>query len=693
MPVTALKGIGAKTALSFQKAGIFTLEDLLHYFPRNYYRLEEPVSPHEAEDGMPASIAGIITGRPSLTHVRGLSIVTAKGMCEGEPFSLTWFHMPYLVKSLRAGVSLVFRGSVKRSGSSVKLVQPAVYEPEEYAAMSKTLQSVYPLVSGLKENTLKKALRQLFDEASKEEGEIPVCVKEMFREYLPEGMREEYHLAALPYAYEQIHFPKDEHALMLARNRMAFDEFLLFILALSSLKKNRETVQHSWMCTAFSDAEKVLAALPYSLTGAQMRVWSQIREELSEKKVMARLIQGDVGSGKTIVAFLAMISTAQNGHQAALMVPTEVLARQHFESLSELLKKSGLSMKTVLLTGSMKASERRNAYAEIADGSASLIIGTHALFQEKVSYNSLGLIVTDEQHRFGVLQRETLAKKGDVPHVLVMSATPIPRTLAIILYGDLDISVIDEMPADRIPIKNAVVDPSFREKSWRFIEKQVSAGHQAYVICPMVEESEFMEGENVEDYSRKLRSHLRPDICVGILHGQMKPDEKNEIMERFAAGEIHVLVSTTVVEVGVNVPNATVMMIENADHFGLAQLHQLRGRVGRGKDQSYCIFVASSGKAAESARLKTLAQSNDGFEIASKDLKLRGPGDLFGIRQSGILDFRVADVFQDAAVLSLAQEAAQRILVKDAALKRPEHSLLQGKLLRYTGENAGNLNI
>ena len=407
---------------------------------------------------------------------------------------------------------------------------------------------------------------------------------------------------------------------------------------------------------------------------------------------MNRLIQGDVGSGKTIIAVLALLETACNGFQGALMVPTEVLARQHYESMLSLFEENGIEKQVVLVTGSMTAKEKRTAYEKIASHEADIIVGTHALIQEKVVYDKLALVITDEQHRFGVSQREMLGDKGDEPHILVMSATPIPRTLAIIIYGDLDISIIDELPANRLPIKNCVVDTSYRSTAYSFIKGEVAAGRQAYVICPMVEASEMIEAENVLDYSKKLQSAL-PGISVEYLHGKMKAREKNAIMERFAAGEIKVLVSTTVVEVGVNVPNATVMMIENAERFGLAQLHQLRGRVGRGKHQSYCILVDGSGQEGTRERLTILSKSNDGFYIASEDLKLRGPGDIFGLRQSGDLEFKLADIFTDANILKTVSEEVNRLLDEDPELTSEEHIELGKKLSLYLEKSYDKLNL
>lgn len=435
-------------------------------------------------------------------------------------------------------------------------------------------------------------------------------------------------------------------------------------------------MQNQYPMIDVADTGRLLEALPYRLTAAQQKVWAEIRSDLTSEHVMNRLIQGDVGSGKTILAFLALLMCVANGYQGAMMAPTEVLAAQHYESLSQLQKQYKLPVRPVLLTGSATAKERRQIYAQIESGEANVILGTHALIQDKVVYRNLALVITDEQHRFGVRQRESLAQKGKQVHVLVMSATPIPRTLAIILYGDLHISVLDELPANRLPIKNCVVNTSYRETAYRFMEKEIAAGRQVYIICPMVEEGEMAELEDVVSYTARLKSILPDTIQIAALHGKMKPAQKNRIMEAFAARQIDILVSTTVIEVGINVPNATVMMVENAERFGLAQLHQLRGRVGRGDTQSYCIFMSKSPKPETMARLKILNESNDGFYIASQDLKLRGPGDLFGIRQSGALKFVLGDIFQDASILQRASDWADRILAEDPELVTKQYASL-----------------
>ena len=447
---------------------------------------------------------------------------------------------------------------------------------------------------------------------------------------------------------------------------------------------------------AFSDANFVWALmeeLPYSLTGAQKRTIREILSDMQSPYVMQRLIQGDVGSGKTIIAFLAMAWTSRNGYQSAIMAPTEVLARQHYMSFVSMCKTFGLDIPVILLTGSLTASQKKKTYAQILANPNAIIIGTHALIQEKTVYHNLALVITDEQHRFGVRQRETFSEKGCATHILVMSATPIPRTLAIILYGDLDISVIDEVPAKRLPNTNCVVNTAYRPKAYSFIAEQVKEGHQAYIICPLVEESESTDAENATDYAKMLREYYNGNISVGLPHGKMKNEKKNEIMEQFARNEISVLVSTTVVEVGVNVPNATVMMIENADRFGLAQLHQLRGRVGRGDAQSYCIMINTSRSQTAKKRLEILNHSNDGFYIASQDLKLRGPGDFFGIRQSGDLAFQLADIYQDADVLKSASEAVRRVLDNDPLLEREEHRGLYIRMQRFMDEQIRKMNL
>ena len=679
--LTCLKGIGEKTNQLFEKAGVMNIDDLLSYYPRAYKTYESISDTAHAEENQQLVIYGRITQPLIVQYVKRLQIVSTVICDETGSITVRWYNMPYLKNTIKKDSSYVFCGKAVKKGTRICLEQPSIFSVEQYQELTKRLQPVYVLTRGLTNQMITKAVRQALDEA------------DLTGDALPPKLRLKYELAEYRYALEQIHFPGDEHHMMLARKRLVFDEFFWFILSLRRFKEKREQASAPFVIEHSRIAENTSKHLPYTLTRAQEKVWQEIRCDMTGEKVMSRLVQGDVGSGKTIVAFLSMILAAENQLQSAIMVPTEVLARQHFESLQSLMTQQQLPFTAVLLTGSMTAKEKRLVYEKIASGEADMIVGTHALIQERVEYFRLGLVITDEQHRFGVRQRETLGNKGTEPHILVMSATPIPRTLAVILYGDLEISVIDELPADRIPIKNCVVNTGYRKKAYQFIEKEVNNGRQAYVICPMVEKNEEIEGEDVISYTELLRQNLPESICVEYLHGKMKPKEKNEIMDRFLKNQIQVLVSTTVVEVGVNVPNATVMMIENAERFGLAQLHQLRGRVGRGKHQSYCIMVCASENRRIQKRLEILNQSNDGFYIASEDLKLRGPGDILGVRQSGIMEFRIGDVFTDAPILKHACQAADQILDMDPELSLPEHRELRKKLEEYMSNELKKLNL
>ena len=679
-PVTSLKGIGEKTGKLFEKLGIRTVGELLEYYPRGYDAFDPPVPIGELKPDTTAAVEGMLKKDGDVRRFSRVA-VTVTAVSDGTgTLQLTWYNMPFLRGTLKAGSRFVFRGRVVKKNGRMTMEQPEIYSLAAYESRAGSMQPIYGQTKGLGNKAISKAVAQALENRGME------------REYLPEDIRTRHELAEYNFALEHIHFPSSRQELLFARKRLVFDEFFLFILAVRRLKEKRQDQKSRYVLKRCREVEDLKNSLPYSLTRAQEQVLEEVFSDMEGGMAMNRLIQGDVGSGKTIIAVLALLQAACNGCQGALMAPTEVLARQHYESITELFAAHGIQKVPVLITGSMTAKEKRLAYEKIASHQADIIVGTHALIQEKVIYDNLALVITDEQHRFGVGQREALGDKGDRPHVLVMSATPIPRTLAIILYGDLDISVIDEMPADRLPIKNCVVTPDWRPKAYRFIEKEVAAGHQAYVICPMVEESEMLEAENVTDYTEKLRREFPSSIRVEALHGKMKGKEKNRIMEEFAAGEIQVLVSTTVVEVGVNVPNATVMMIENGERFGLAQLHQLRGRVGRGKSQSYCIMV-NCGDEGAGERLDILNRSNDGFYIASEDLKLRGPGDIFGVRQSGDMEFKLADIFTDAGVLKKVSEEVNRLLAADPDLSMPEHRELKCRLDQYLERSYDKLNL
>ncbi len=679
MKLTDLKGIGPKTEQLLNKVGIFTPSDLIRYYPVHYDEYTEPIAIGAVVPGQKCAVFGTITGNVGFRAFGKRSILTATIQDPTGSIRLNWFNAPFLRTMLKPRSVFVFRGMVTEKKGMRVMEHPEILSPQKYEELQSSLVPVYSLTKGLSGKTIGKAVAEALK------------LTPLTNEYLPESLLHMNGLADEAWAVRTIHFPKDKEELEKARKRLAFDEFFLFITTMRILKNANSDEKNEYPMQASWDTEELIQELPYQLTNAQLRVWHEIEKDLSGEKLMSRLIQGDVGSGKTIIAFLAMIMTAANGYQSALMAPTEVLARQHFEKLSQMKEQYHLqTLNPVLLTGSMRVKERREAYEKIASGEANAIIGTHALIQDAVQYKHLALVITDEQHRFGVHQRRTLSDKGRLPNSMVMSATPIPRTLAVIFYGDLDISVIDQLPARRLPIKNAVVNESYRPNAMRFIRRQVEEGRQVYVICPMIEDNEEFEAANVIDERHALQKEF-PDFQIGLMHGRLKADEKNKVMDSFLKNEIQILVSTTVVEVGVDVPNATVMLIENAERFGLATLHQLRGRVGRGQHQSYCIFMAGQTSKQTEERLEILKNSNNGFEIAEKDLSLRGPGDLLGIRQSGDAMFSIADVTRDRDVLISAGQTAASVLTDDPAFIQDENQLLKKRLDEYRRTNEKNL--
>lgn len=688
MKLTDLKGIGDKTARLLNKLSVYTAEDLVRLYPRSYDICGKPVLvseiPEHTGDSLIA-VDAVVARTPALKRVRNLQILTVTLRDKkGGLLKATWFNMPYLLGSLKPGYRYIFRGRpVFRNGDWV-MEQPVLYTMEGYSSQIGIMQPIYPLTRGLSNKIVSKAMQQALD------------IKELVPELLPAELRRSNELAEINFAMRAIHFPKDMNDYEAARKRLVFDEFFFFMLNVRRMKENNSRQPNLSRIADDARTDEFIKKLPYELTNAQKRTWQEASSDMNGERLMNRLVQGDVGSGKTIIAVLALMNTVYAGYQGAMMVPTEVLARQQYDDTCAMFEKYGININVSLLIGSMTASAKKKERQRIASGEAGIVIGTHALIQAGVEYANLGLVVTDEQHRFGVHQRESLTQKGSSVHTLVMSATPIPRTLAIIIYGDLDISVMNELPSSRLPIKNAVVGTDYRPNAYRFIENQVQAGHQAYVICPMVEareDGDVMEDgrgdtfantnmhatlENVVDYTTMLKKNLPSSINVEYLHGKMKPAVKDEIMERFHSGQTQVLVSTTVIEVGVNVPNATVMLIENADRFGLAQLHQLRGRVGRGAYQSYCIFVGTSNAKKENMdRLGILRESNDGFRIAEEDLKLRGPGDFFGIRQSGDMQFTIGDIYKDANLLKAASDAAAAIIENDPDLENDANAGLR----------------
>lgn len=658
--LTELPGIGPKTAKLYEGKGIRTVGELLDFYPRDYDFFAPPVCVSSLQSGELSAVTLTILGTGRTAYAGQYRATSFQAADATGEIRITFFNMPFLVGKLQAGSSHVFRGLVKRhQNGKLSLEHPSVYTQEEYARLENTYLPRYSLTKGLTNPSVIRVMKKALAACTfpEEAGEAGSAQQDLPAKDLKRlGLMEE---AAAVYA---IHFPAGKEEMIAARNRKVFDEFLSFLLTIRRQKKKEQALVNARPLAPSDETKRLIEALPYELTDSQKRAWSQIEADLVSPYVMNRLLQGDVGSGKTILAFLGLLLCAANGRQGALMAPTEVLAEQHMKDLTQLAAQYALPIRPVLLTGAVTGKKRREALAAIESGNANAVIGTHALIQDSVNYQDLALVITDEQHRFGVRQREALAGKGETTPVLVMSATPIPRTLSIILYGDLQVSRLTELPKNRLPIKNLAAPASQRGKLYRFILKEIAEGRQAYVICPAVEESGLEQMENVTDYTENLKKSLPGDIRIASLNGRMKPSEKNQIMAQFAAHEIDILVSTTVIEVGINVPNATCILIENAERFGLSQLHQLRGRVGRGQWQSYCMFLYSESQKDKPKRLSILEKTNDGFEIAEQDLKLRGPGDLFGIRQSGEMGFRLADIYEDADMLTKAAAYADEML-------------------------------
>ena len=667
-PVSQLKGIGEQRERKLQKLGIRTIEDLLTHYPREYKDRSEILKIADLPMEEPAAFLAQVKEEGQNSRHGRLVYARMKVYDETGSVGVLWYNQPYMKNSLKIGEWYLFSGKLRKKYGRKEILSPEVERIGENFAGGRIIP-VYPASEGLSQ----KMLRNLMEEAlSQMQGGI--------REELPLWLRKEYKLAERNFAIENIHFPKTEQGFYDARRRLVFEELFLLQTALFRLKNTLEDSGAGIVLKKKKALQEAEALLPFALTGAQKRVLKEIETDMTSGKIMNRLVQGDVGSGKTAVAMAAAYWAIQNGYQAAIMAPTEVLANQHFESFRKIFAPAGIQV--VLLTGSLKAKEKREALAQVASGEAQMIVGTHAVIQKGVEYHNLGLAITDEQHRFGVRQRSTLSEKGENVHTLVMTATPIPRTLALILYGDLDISIIDELPPGRQKIDTSAVDSRYHPRIYAFLQKHIAQGRQAYVICPMIEESEKLEVQNVLDDTEELKKEL-PDCRVACVHGKMKAREKQEVMDAFAAGKIDVLVSTTVIEVGINVPNATIMLIENAERFGLAQLHQLRGRVGRGSEKSYCILVSDAKTKVARERMKTMTNSEDGFVISEKDLQLRGPGEFFGIRQHGLPELKIADLYRDMPILKEAQSAAAALLQKDRLLEAEEHGLLREHIAGY----------
>lgn len=641
--VESLKGVGPKTSGLFEKLNINTIDELLRFYPRNYLTYEKTCDIENATAGERVAIKATINTYVDIKKIRKLTLVTCMVKDSTGQVKLVWYNSPFLKQVFHIGQTYIFVGNLTIRNNQYTMEHPEYYTVEQYENMKMTMQPIYPLTMGLSNKTVTKSVKAA----------LPLV--DEIEDNIPQSIIDKYSLMPLSSAIKGVHFPENFESMLECRNRLVFDEFFMFLVKMALIREHTVKESNNFVINDFTETDRFISNMPFELTKGQKTAVEDIRKDLAGLTVMNRLIQGDVGSGKTAVAEIAILSTVKNGYQAAFMAPTEVLAKQHYDNLIRDYKDYDVSVE--LLVGSTKLSEKRRIYEKLLNGDIDVLVGTHALIQDKVIYNNLALVITDEQHRFGVRQREKLSKKGKEPHVLVMSATPIPRTLAIIMYGDLDISIIKDMPANRKPIKNCVVGPKYRPTAYKFMKEQIDEGHQIYIICPMVEASENVEAENVIEYQERLKDYFSPEINITYLHGKMSADEKNEIMENFIEKKIDILISTTVIEVGINNPNATVMMIENAERFGLAQLHQLRGRVGRGDFQSYCIMLCSSDNKDALKRLDILNKSNDGFFIANEDLKLRGPGDFFGVRQSGEMLFMLGDIYNNADILKKASDA------------------------------------
>ena len=677
-PVTLVKNIGAARAKLLEGLCIHTVGEMLEHFPRDYQDRSKVLKIEELLPDTVATIEAKISDTPEITAIKGLIITKVKVKDETGSLELVWYNQPYLKNNFKKGQTYLFTGKVTEKslkGKASYQMQAPDCEERSKIIPGRRILPVYSLKAGLSQ----KIFRGFIKEA--------LAVAEMPEDLLPEGLMKAYELPSRRWSIVNIHFPENDQAFFIARKAIVFEELFLMQLSLLTMKSAMQNTgeEKSPIDIIRRDETKLLAALPFEFTDGQRRVLDEIKEDITSNKIMTRLVQGDVGSGKTAVAMAAAYLVIQNGYQAAMMAPTEVLARQHYESVSRYFEPFGI--KTVILTGSINKNERKEALEHIKSGEASMIIGTHALIQDKVIYNKLGLVITDEQHRFGVQQRSALFEKGEIPHVLVMSATPIPRTLGLILYGDMDISIIDSMPPGRQSIDTFCVGSGYRKRIYAFIQKEADAGRQAYVICPAID-NEDGSLESVTQYTKLLKQNL--NCRVEAVHGKMPAGDKQIIMDEFKDGKIQTLVSTTVVEVGVNVPNATLMVIENAERFGLSQLHQLRGRVGRGSEKSYCILVTDNRSKVCKARMKAITDNQDGFVLSELDLKLRGPGDFFGVRQHGLPEMMLANLYQDMDVLRQAQQAAIE-LSEVNWMEAVENRGLKEKVLMYLSRCAAGM--
>jgi ATP-dependent DNA helicase RecG len=664
-PIQFIKGIGEKKAAEFKKLGIVKLYDFISYYPRTYEDRTQVCTISDAVNKEPSSIKVTIESRVEERRIRkGLALYKVVVKDDTAMMEALWFNQSYLKNTLLPGDKFIFYGSVVYENHKIKIQNP-IFEKDTGNSFDKTCRIVpiYRATSGLTQFAIRNAIKHSLSDAN----------GQLF-EYMPDTIRKQYNLAEISYSINNIHFPESDDAFQNARTRLVFEELFLFQLGLLRIKKTFSDESRGPVFNEFSAAKKFEGKLLFKLTGAQKRVINEIIQDVSSDRVMNRLVQGDVGSGKTIIAALALLICVKSGYQGAFMAPTEILSHQHFNFLTDIFKNEGINV--VLLTGGLTKKNKDNILKLISTGEANIIIGTHALLQESVRFSKLGMVITDEQHRFGVRQRAVLNDKGSNPHVLVMTATPIPRTLALILYGDLDISIIDELPPGRTPIKTYAVGEQMRARINDFIRKKVEEGRQVFIVCPLVEESESINAKAAIQHAEQYSKTYFPDLKTALIHGKMKSNKKNEIMKDYAEGNIDILISTTVIEVGVNVPNASIMVVENAERFGLAQLHQLRGRVGRGTNESFCILFHEGKTSTIAQRMKIMVNSNDGFVISEKDLEIRGPGDFFGTRQHGIPDFKIANLYQDVEVLKTAQTAAKDLFLIDPLLEKDENRKL-----------------
>ncbi len=680
-PLRYLKGVGEVKAALFQRLDIFTIGDVITHYPRNYEDRSRLKKIIELEDGEKASFEGAIASKPVESRPRRGFVITRVGIVDDTGLIKgIWFNRPYLKSYFTKGERYIFYGAVTRKGT-FEVLNP-VYEKLSESGPVNTCRIVpiYPATGKLTQNAIRAVIRSALDHAGEE-----------LTEFLPEWICKDYLLVDRLFAINNIHYPESDSAFQRARERLVFEELLLLQLGLISLKSLPESNRAGIRFSAGAQVREFVRRLPYKLTNAQTRVLAEIEQDMEGSKVMNRLVQGDVGSGKTIIAVIALVKAVKSGYQGAFMVPTEILADQHYHSVKPMLERFGI--RTALLTGSSSAKEARELLEDVREGNVDVLIGTHALLEDKVVFMNLGLVITDEQHRFGVRQRAIISQKGENPDMLVMTATPIPRTLALILYGDLDISIIDELPPGRKKVETYAVDERMRERINRFIRKHVTQGRQVYIVCPLVEESDAVEAKAASELADELANKTFRDLRVGLIHGKMKSSEKDKTMIDFVRGEMDILVSTTVIEVGVNVPNASLMVVENAERFGLAQLHQLRGRVGRGEHQSFCILFSDSKSEIARERMKVMEQTSDGFVISEKDLELRGPGDFFGTRQHGIPDMKIANLYKDMDVLKQAQEAALKLIEKDRKLELPQNHLLRKAVKERFGKTANVISL